>query len=674
MRGERTIVAAAAYRSGTRLQLPPRRAGTGAGSDGAAPAVERTHANYRQRRGVHARRILAPRGAPAWATDRQRLWLEVEQRETRPDALLAREFLLTLPLGVPLDAVSRAVGAWASRELVARGMVADLAVHRYGARLDTRRPEDRAHIEALARQGWPVVDAEAADAAARTGAPHVLRAGAHCAYVYQPHAHVLVTTRGLENGGFAKVKNRDWGRKAALHGWQDAYNRLLADHAIGERVDCRAGWRRRKDKTPPENLTAALEAAVQPPVRTLHLGEGTHPARRGRPPADPPTRPNRQRPDRPMKTPAEFNQALAVARGQPPTPAPVAVATTFANWQELHDLVAFAHALEARGVRFYAHPERRTLSYATPDGKALPEADYKRFRGKHEPVVLVLREEGTLCPDETTAKARAKAFAERGDAETRTAPSPVPQYRPQAQPAEAPPPAAASGGLIAKLAPLFRAARRGEELPDLGHDPELAWIVREYEQLATERRRLQAALWRMQRDATAVLLSFGRIAAGRAHWLRSLRERADTLVNGLRPKAAPWQREVAEPVYHDPADAPGIDLARASIKELGAEEIVRRIASCVDAYRNTTNRQEHDLLFGGLKILVPCLTKEQQQAVPEALWKKVTFIGAKHTNVAPPPARAQPTSGTRDPGGVGDGQRSSGARQPPPTRPPGRER
>jgi len=77
----KSVVAAAAYRSGTRL----REHRTGIVSD------------FGQKRGVQHTEILAPENAPAWMSDRAALWNAVEEVEKRRDAQLARDLEIALP-------------------------------------------------------------------------------------------------------------------------------------------------------------------------------------------------------------------------------------------------------------------------------------------------------------------------------------------------------------------------------------------------------------------------------------------------------------------------------------------------------------------------------------------------------------------------------------------------
>ncbi|HDS1311575.1 TPA: MobA/MobL family protein, partial [Stenotrophomonas maltophilia] len=75
-----SATAAAAYRAGLCLDDP-----SGARHD------------YSKKGGVLSVDMLAPDGAPAWATDPHQLWAKVEEHETRKNARVAREVLAALP-------------------------------------------------------------------------------------------------------------------------------------------------------------------------------------------------------------------------------------------------------------------------------------------------------------------------------------------------------------------------------------------------------------------------------------------------------------------------------------------------------------------------------------------------------------------------------------------------
>ncbi len=151
----RSVVAAAAYRSGERLF----DASQGKWFEFDKPDVVFTQ-------------IMIPDGveAPSWVTDRQTLWNMVERSEKRVDAQLAREVEITLPRELTLDQQVALVRRFVHDQFVSKGMVADFAIHRPDAS-DGRE---------------------------------------------QPHAHVLLTLRRLDatsETGFNSHKERDWNER-----------------------------------------------------------------------------------------------------------------------------------------------------------------------------------------------------------------------------------------------------------------------------------------------------------------------------------------------------------------------------------------------------------------------------------------------------------------------------
>lgn len=149
----RSVVAAAAYRSGERLFDV---------AQGKWFAFDKPDV-------VHTE-ILAPAHAPAWVFDRQTLWNVVERAEKRADAQLAREIEITLPRELTRDQQIALVRGFVREHFVAKGMVADVAIH---------RPDAADGLE-------------------------------------QPHAHVLLTLRPLDSNsetGFSPTKERDWNER-----------------------------------------------------------------------------------------------------------------------------------------------------------------------------------------------------------------------------------------------------------------------------------------------------------------------------------------------------------------------------------------------------------------------------------------------------------------------------
>ena len=108
-----SAVAAAAYRSGDRLQ------------------DERTgEEKFYHRQVMPETMILAPSHSPEWVKDRERLWNEVEKTEVRKNSQLAREINVALPIELSNDHQKELIQDFVQKEFVEKGMVADIAIHR----------------------------------------------------------------------------------------------------------------------------------------------------------------------------------------------------------------------------------------------------------------------------------------------------------------------------------------------------------------------------------------------------------------------------------------------------------------------------------------------------------------------------------------------------------------
>ena len=144
-----SAVASAAYRSASRLR---------------DDRLERSH-DFTGKRGVVYSEVLLPEHAPEPWRDRERLWNDVEAFEVRKDAQLAREVEFALPREMTQAQSIALARDFARAEFVDQGMIADLNVH------------------------WDVGE---------DGMP-------------KPHAHVMLTMRGVDENGFGQ-KVRDWNR------------------------------------------------------------------------------------------------------------------------------------------------------------------------------------------------------------------------------------------------------------------------------------------------------------------------------------------------------------------------------------------------------------------------------------------------------------------------------
>jgi len=173
----RSATGAAAYRSGS--EIVDERTGL-------------VH-DYTRKGGVDGTALMAPAGAPEWATDRARLWNEVEQIEKRKDAQVAREIVVAIPRELGREKMAELVTGFAQDQFVKKGMVADVAFH---------------HL-----------DSE------------------------NPHAHIMLTTRTIGPDGFGQ-KAREWNDKALLEQWRQQWeqhaNKALEMTGHEARIDHRS--------------------------------------------------------------------------------------------------------------------------------------------------------------------------------------------------------------------------------------------------------------------------------------------------------------------------------------------------------------------------------------------------------------------------------------------------
>jgi len=196
----RSVIAAAAYRAGTKLKDELRG---------------KIFDYARRTKGVIQSSILAPAGAPAWVLDSGQLWNNVEAGEKRVDAQLAREFILAVPPELSARAQFKTAVDWAQKELVNSGMVAEVSLH-------------------------------------------------HPKGGNNPHVHILCTMRKLDGAAFSPKKVREWNDVGLLvkqrESWADAVNAALEQAGRDERVDHRSLKDRGIDRDPQPKIGVAATA------------------------------------------------------------------------------------------------------------------------------------------------------------------------------------------------------------------------------------------------------------------------------------------------------------------------------------------------------------------------------------------------------------------------------
>ena len=212
-----SAVAAAAYQSGEKLFCE----------------YDQQVKHYPEKRGIVHNEILLPANAPQEYADRNTLWNAAEAVEKQWNSQLARRWVLTIPREIPPDQYAVLVREFCEQQFVSKGMIADFAIH------DPHPPG------------------------------------------HNPHAHVLLTMRAMDEHGKWLPKSRkvydldengeriklpsgrwkshkedtvDWNDQKYCeiwrHEWEVIQNRYLEANDRPERVDLRSYARQGLDIVP----------------------------------------------------------------------------------------------------------------------------------------------------------------------------------------------------------------------------------------------------------------------------------------------------------------------------------------------------------------------------------------------------------------------------------------
>ncbi|WP_331300307.1 MobQ family relaxase [Methylobacterium oryzae] len=185
------------------------------------------HHDWTRKGGLVHEEIVAPKTAPEWAHDRERLWNAAHQAEKRKDSQLARWFDVALPSELSHQQRVQLVRGFVHERYVKKGLVADFAIH---------APEE--------------------------GNNH--------------HAHFLISTRELKGDGFAPTKHPEMrGMIMTLkkqlveerEAWADHVNRAYERANLPHRVDHRSYADRLIDRKPTVHMgyqACKLENSGQP--------------------------------------------------------------------------------------------------------------------------------------------------------------------------------------------------------------------------------------------------------------------------------------------------------------------------------------------------------------------------------------------------------------------------
>ena len=216
--GGRSVVAAAAYRSGTRL-IDER---TGEVHD-FSPRRNLADGETAEDCAIADAFILVPECTPDWMRERERLWNAVEAMERRKDAQLCREVQISLPFELTDKQRLELVQGFVRSAYIREGMIADVAIH---------RPQpDKGENEK------------------------------------NYHAHIMLTMREITGNGFNAKKARHWNDKKLLEQWRQDWanrqNEMLEKNGHKDRVSHLSLEAQGIEKLPQIHLGAAANQALK---------------------------------------------------------------------------------------------------------------------------------------------------------------------------------------------------------------------------------------------------------------------------------------------------------------------------------------------------------------------------------------------------------------------------
>ena len=170
----------------------------------------RTH-DYTGKSDIYGSEILLPEGAPERLGDRVTLWNEVERCEKRKDAQLSREVMIALPAELSHDQKEALAHEYVQAEFVSQGMIADIGYHDFES--------------------------------------------------HNPHAHIMLTMRSVDEDGFGK-KRREWNKRQAIErhrqAWEEYANRALERAGFEATIDHRSLKEQGSDREPQIHLGAKV--------------------------------------------------------------------------------------------------------------------------------------------------------------------------------------------------------------------------------------------------------------------------------------------------------------------------------------------------------------------------------------------------------------------------------
>lgn len=132
--------------------------------------------DYTKKNDLYKSGIILPEDAPTRFYDRATLWGEVEKSEKRKDSQICRHAIIALPAELNGEQNEELLKKYLKNNFIKLGMCADYAIHDINNK---------------------------------------------------PHAHVMLTMRKCENGGFSKKKAREWNDPKLAEVWRRQWSVLV---------------------------------------------------------------------------------------------------------------------------------------------------------------------------------------------------------------------------------------------------------------------------------------------------------------------------------------------------------------------------------------------------------------------------------------------------------------
>lgn len=210
----RGAVASAAYRSGEKLFDEKENRGY-----------------FYARRVTPEAFILTPENAPEWASDRQKLWNEVEKKDRKANSRYAKEFNVALPVELTNEEQKALITKFVQETFVDKGMVADVAIHR------DHEENPHAHVMLTNRPFNP-------------DGSWGLKSKTQ--YVLDENGKQLLTKNG--NPKQRKIWLVDWDKPGKVeewrHAWAEEVNSLFQAKGMPERISEKSYEEQGIEKTP----------------------------------------------------------------------------------------------------------------------------------------------------------------------------------------------------------------------------------------------------------------------------------------------------------------------------------------------------------------------------------------------------------------------------------------